>query len=438
MSRYQIALYIRLSKEDSREGGESNSITMQRMLLKKYASEHFPEGELREFCDDGYTGTNLERPGVQRLLEAVRALKINCILVKDFSRFAREYIELGSYLEQIFPFFGVRFISVNDHYDSKEFQGSLTDLDVNFKSLLYDLYSKDLSQKVRTALAVRKEKGQYVSANAPFGYEKAPGDRHGLVIAEDEAAVVREIFDLTMGGYTSTQIAKRLNEDHVKTPGEFKREKGQTGRKPKGKSFLWDGSMICHILRNEIYIGNVVQKKYEKDFVGGKNHVRPCEEWLVTCNHHEPVVDREVFYQVQQGRGKKRPRKDRKTHPLTGKTVCGCCHRNLRYRSGLNPYFTCPGRYVTGLKDCVGKVNVMFLEQYVLYRIQERKCAFDKTNSSYSDRDMVESMEREPVAELSKELVEKYLETMIVYGEEHIEIVWKEKPAGRREQLTVL
>lgn len=431
MSRYQIALYIRLSKEDSREERESNSIKVQRMLLKKYAREHFPEGELQEFCDDGYTGTNLERPGVQRLLEEVRNLKINCILVKDFSRFARDYIELGSYLEQIFPFLGVRFISVNDHYDSKEFQGSLTDLDVNFKSLLYDLSSKDLSQKVRAALAVRKEKGQYVSANAPFGYEKDPGDRHGLVIAEDEAAVVRKIFCLTMEGYTSTQIAKRLNEERVKTPVQFKIEKGQTGRKPKGTGFLWDGSMVCHILRNEVYIGHVVQKKYGKDFVGGKNHVRPREEWLVTCNHHEPVVDREVFYRVQQGRGKSRPRQEGKAHPLTGKAVCACCRRNLRYRSGLNPYFTCPGRYVTGCKDCVEKVNVMFLEQYVLYRMQEKmKYALDKTNGFYSERNMIESMEKEPAAELSEKLLEKYLETIMVYEEEHIEIVWREK-AGR-------
>lgn len=435
MSRYQIALYIRLSKEDSREGSESNSITMQRMLLRGYAGEHFPDGELWEFCDDGYTGTNLERPGVQQLLEAVRDLKINCILVKDFSRFARDYIELGSYLEQIFPFLGVRFISVNDHYDSKEFRGSMTDLDVNFKNLLYDFYSKDLSQKVRTALAVRKEKGQYVSANAPFGYGKDPGDRHGLVIAEDEAVVVRKIFDLTMEGYTSTQIAKRLNEERVKTPVEFKIEKGQTGRKPKGKSFLWDGSMICHILKNEIYIGNVVQKKYEKDSVGGKNHIRPQEEWLVTYNHHEPVIEKEVFCRVQQGRGERRPRQVRKTHPLTGKLVCGCCHRNLRYRGGLNPYFTCPGRYVTGYKECVVKVNVMFLEQYVLYRMQEkRKYAMDKTNGFYSERNIIEAMEKEPLAELSEEQVEKYLETIVVYGEEHIEIVWKEK-AGRQNGI---
>ena len=146
MERYQIAIYIRLSKEDDKYKEESNSITMQRILLQRYVAENFLDYDLLEFCDDGYTGTNFERPGMQEMLELVRDSKINCIVVKDFSRFARDYIELGSYLEQIFPFMGVRFISVNDNYDSKNYQGSIADIDVNFKNLLYDLYSKDLSQ----------------------------------------------------------------------------------------------------------------------------------------------------------------------------------------------------------------------------------------------------------------------------------------------------
>ncbi len=503
MKHYQVALYIRLSKEDDRDG-ESNSIMMQRMLLRKYAWEHFPDCKVQEFCDDGYTGTNFGRPGVQKLLEEVRDLKINCIIVKDFSRFARDYIELGSYLEQIFPFLGVRFISVNDHYDSKEFRGSIADLDVNFKNLLYDLYSRDLSQKVRSSLAVRKEQGQYVSANAPFGYEKDPNDRHGLVIAEDEAEVVRKIFALTVEGYTSTQIARLFNENHVKTPVEFKMEKGQTTRKPKGERFLWSSSVICQILRNEVYIGNVVQKKYEKDFVGGRNHLKPREEWIVTCNHHKPIIDREMFYMVQEGRGMKRPPQYRTTHPLTGKAVCGCCHKNLRCRSSLNPYFTCHSRYSTGLAGCVDKVNAMFLEQYVLYKMQEKmetdgeleklhknavvnlkkelaelretkkqlgiriekerqhsleayqEYASGRTDSFQSGGSGVRSMEKEladlngqieekeaacmelqsgrdsfgvgsPAAELSKELIEKYIDRIVVYDESHIEIVWKGK-----------
>ncbi len=385
MKKYQIAMYIRLSKEDDKFKEESNSIGMQRMLLKRYVAEKFSDYELSEFCDDGYTGTNFKRPGIQNLLEQVRDSKINCIVVKDFSRFARDYIELGSYLEQIFPFMGVRFISVNDHYDSKSYQGSIADIDVNFKNLLYDLYSKDLSQKVRSSLAVRKERGQYVSGNSPFGYEKDPSDRHALLIAEDEAEVIRQIFSLTLEGYTSTQITRLLNEKHVKTPIEFKIEKGRTTRKPKGDRFLWNNSTICQILRNEIYIGNIVQKKYEKDFVGGKNHIKPREEWMVGYQHHEPIIEKEVFYQVQENRGRKRNPQYRATHPLVGKIVCGCCKKNLSWRGGLNPYFSCRNRYTNTLEKCVDRVNATFLEQYILYKMQEKLEAEGETEKLHTE-----------------------------------------------------
>ncbi len=148
------------------------------------------------YIDDGYTGTNFDRPGIRQLLEAVKDARLNCIIVKDFSRFARDYIELGSYIEQIFPFMGIRFISVNDHYDSVRTMEQTDGLDINFRNLLYDLYSKDLSQKVRTSLSVRKAEEGYVSANAPFGYRKAPEDRHMLLIEPEEAEIVRYIFDI--------------------------------------------------------------------------------------------------------------------------------------------------------------------------------------------------------------------------------------------------
>lgn len=375
MKKYQIAIYIRLSKEDDKLKIESNSITMQRILLQKYVAENFVDYELSEFCDDGYTGTNFERPGMQAMLEKIRNGRINCVVVKDFSRFARDYIELGSYLEQIFPFLGVRFISINDNYDSKDYQGSIADIDVNFKNLLYDLYSKDLSEKVHSSLAIRKEKGQYISGNSPFGYDKDPKDRHALLIAEDEAEVVRRIFSLTVEGHTTTEITRMFNEAHVKTPIEFKIEKGQTSRIPKAGRFLWNTSTICAILRNEIYIGNIVQKKYYRNTVGGKNHIKPREEWMVTYNHHEPIIDKEVFDKVQEGRGKKVTPQYRLTHPLVGRLVCGCCKKNLAYRRGLNPYFTCGYRYANTMEQCVIKVNAMFMEQYVLYMMQDKLSA---------------------------------------------------------------
>lgn len=250
MKGYLIAIYLRLSKEDDKWKEESNSISMQRVLLKKYIEENFVDYEIIEFCDDGYTGTNFDRPDMQEMLERIRDGEIDCVIVKDFSRFARDYIELGSYLEQIFPFLGVRFISINDGYDSASAQGGIADMDVNFKNLLYDLYSRDLSGKVRSSISIRKEKGQYVSGNCPFGYEKDPKDRHALLVAEDEAEVVRRIFSLTLEGYTSVEIAKLFNETGVKTPVEFKIEKGKISRTPKGERFLWSNSTICQILRN--------------------------------------------------------------------------------------------------------------------------------------------------------------------------------------------
>lgn len=368
----RIAVYMRLSKTDETVREESNSISMQRILIRKYIAAHFTEYEVMEYQDDGFSGTNFNRPGVQCLLEDARNEWFDCVVVKDFSRFGRNYMEVGSYLEQIFPFLGIRFISINDHYDSGSSQGNTADLDVNFKNLLYDLYSKDLSQKVKTSLRARKESGQYVGANAPFGYEKSPDDRHMLVICEDEAAVVRKIFSLALQGMTSSQTAKKLNLEKVPTPVEFKIRKGTTFRKPKGDKFYWSSSTICSILRNPVYAGDMEYGKTEKDQVGGRNILKPRAEWKLIRNHHAPIIVREDFEEVQKSRGKSpKKRTAGNRHPLIGKVICGCCKRNLRIKEGLNPYFTCHNRYVTGLEECVRKVNVMFLEQAVLFRLEE-------------------------------------------------------------------
>ncbi len=416
MKKVRVAIYMRLSKEDEGRQEESNSITMQRVLLQKYVWKNFQNYELLEFCDDGYTGTNLERPGMQRMFGMAKAGGIDCIIVKDFSRFARDYIELGSFLEQIFPSLGVRFISVNDHYDSGGGRGNSVDLDIHFKNLLYDLYSKDLSEKVCSALAIRKENGQYISANSPFGYEKDPKDRHSLLIAEDEAEVVKRIFALTLEGYTSVEIARLFNETGVRTPVEFKIEKGNLKRVPKGEKFLWLNSTICQILKNEVYIGNIVQKKSVREYGGGKNRPIPREKWLVAYNHHEPIIDKETFEKVQEKRGKRRKPQHNPRHPLTGKLVCGCCKKNLQYRRGLNPYFFCGQRYSNAMKNCARRVNAMFMEQYVLFMMQGR----------------MESREQ-PIV-LGKEMLDDYIDKIVVYDEQDIEIVWKEKGRRREEK----
>lgn len=319
---------------------ESNSIINQRMLLRAYAGKHFERYEWREFSDDGFSGTNFRRPGITDMLEQIREGEIDCVIVKDFSRFSRDYIELGSYLDQIFPFLGVRFISLNDNYDSERHRGSTAELGTSFKGLMYDLYSKDLSLKVKSSLSTRKEQGQYAIGNTPFGYGKVQEDRHRLVIAEDEAAIVRRIFLLTLEGRTTVEIAKLFNREKVQTPIEFKIRKNQTSRVPLGDRFQWESSMICSILKNPVYAGDMVYGKYYRKEVGGKNHLRPRSEWKIYRDHHPAIISRDDFEKVQKTRkstgcGKK---KGAKQHPLQGKVICGGCGRamTLRRRS-LNP-----------------------------------------------------------------------------------------------------
>lgn len=412
----RIAVYMRLSKEDECEkGDESNSIQNQRTLLEQYIKVHFTDYELFEFQDDGYTGTNFKRPDVTRLLNQVKECRIDCIIVKDFSRFSRDYIEMGTYIEQVFPFMGVRFISVNDHYDSNNTKKSTGDLDIAFKHLLYDFYSKDLSVKVKTSLAAKKAQGLYVSANSPFGYEKDPENRHMLHIVEDEAAVVRRIFGLTKEGYTSSQIAKKFNEEKIKTPLQFKLEKGKSTRVPKGGTFLWESGVICEILRNVVYVGDIVYGKYEKTHVGGKNHLKPREEWKTYCGHHEPVIDRETFESIQKNRGKNIKRLDGKAHPLVGKLVCGCCNKNLTYRKSGN-YFYCQKRYTNGKKGCIIKQNAMFLEEMMLYLIRQELLKFANREQLAKEQEAV--MQKQKKEMLIR--INKKKQQLLMYKQEKI------------------
>lgn len=416
MSRqFRIAVYMRLSKAEEsnavngnavccnavycmEESDGSNSIRMQRQLLLAFVREHFAGCEPIEFSDDGYSGTNFQRPAVRRLLALVKEGGVDCIIVKDFSRFSRDYIELGTYLDRIFPFLGVRFISVNDGYDSDQDRGGTGELDTAFKSLLYDFYSRDLSVKVKSALKVKRESGQYVSGNCPFGYRKAPDNRHSLVVAEDEAKIVRQIFDMAELGMSSVQIAKTFNEQGMKTPIEYKIEKGEAARKPKGKGFVWSSAAICHILRNETYTGDMVYGKYTKNEVGGANHLRPEREWGSFCGHHEAIIDRERFEKIRNTRSAKRngeKTKDspqsglslcRKKHPLTGKIVCGCCGRNLFLHTGKHPYFRCPSLSVKPVEQCVKKADAEFLSEAVLRAIRQKAVAKENKEKLWKER----------------------------------------------------
>ena len=354
-----LAKYIRLSQEDENEG-ESNSIRNQRELLNAFveSSPDLSQYEVVEFCDDGYSGTNFDRPGVKALLDEVRAGNIQCIIVKDLSRFGRNYIDIGDYLEQIFPFLGVRFISVNDRFDSNDFDGTTGGLDVGFRNLIYSLYSKDLSQKVRSAKKTRMEKGEFIGSHAPYGYAKSSENRKKLVIDEKAAAVVRRIFAVADEGKNAVRIAAILNAENIPTPYGYKRLMG-CDRKYNvvGNTNHWHNTTILTIIRDERYTGKMVNGKNRSPFVGSKHGKRiPKSEWIVVPNTHEAIVSEELFASVQERfsaptRIRTEPTEIR---PLMGKVKCGVCRHVMR-RSNSTPataYYFCESHQYVANSDC--------------------------------------------------------------------------------------
>ena len=328
----RLALYLRLSLEDEGEKDESNSISNQRKLIYEYIhhDSELSGYEAVEFSDDGFSGANMNRPGMQKLLKEVKANNIRCIIVKDMSRFSRDYIEMGTYLNQIFPFMGIRFIAINDHYDSREHHGSTIEIDTAFQTLLYDLYSRDVSVKVKASIENKCAKGEYVFGQVPFGYEKSKEIKNAVIVNKKEAEIVRYIFSLAVQGKTSTQIARQLYEENVPTITQMRNpEKKYTD----GKVHSWSVTAIRKILNNRFYLGEMAYGKSVRKSVGSQNGIAvPKEDWKVIRNHHEALISEEIYEQVSSFRLDYSTKRNREKHPLTGKLYCGGCGYSMIYK----------------------------------------------------------------------------------------------------------
>lgn len=384
----RLAMYLRLSLEDKRTAGdgsfvqdESNSIGNQRKQILEYI-HHDPElskYEVVEFSDDGCSGTNMDRPGMQKLLKEVRANKVRCIIVKDMSRFSRDYIEMGTYLNRIFPFMGIRFIALNDRYDSREHRGSTIEIDTAFQTLLYDLYSKDVSVKVKASFENKCADGEYVFGQVPFGYEKSREVKNAVMINEKEAGIVRHIFSLAVQGKSSTQIAKQLYEENVPTITQIRKP----GREAQdGKLHTWSSQAIRNILNNRFYLGEMAYGKSVRKSVGSKDGMAvPREDWKVIPDHHEALISEEIFEQVSAFRPENSTKhKDsallnREKHPLTGKLYCGGCGYSLNYKPirGKNKYrrFECRKHALLQIPECCTYMNADLLEETVLLMLNK-------------------------------------------------------------------
>lgn len=361
-----VAKYLRISDEDAdmRSSGkeESSSIANQRDLLDSFIAEHteFAGADIVEFCDDGWSGKNFERPGVRAMLEQVRRGNIQCIVVKDMSRFGRDYLTVGKYISKIFPFMGVRFIAVNDGLDSAR-PGDVDSLGTSFKALLYDIYSRDLSRKVKNAKRFRAKRGDFVAPFAPYGYMKSPENHNRLVIDPPAAEIVRRIFSLAAKGYSAVSVARMMNDEAVLTPMLYKRAAGcsRTRWPSIHEDNFWTDRMVSKILRDEQYLGAVIYGKRIRDKVGSTHTVKvsPTDQVKVE-GAHEGIVTPEEFERAQKAMRKfKEHRRPAKPYPLAGKIYCGICGHVLTRSRGKEKQYFCETPRFMGKSGCL-EVNV--------------------------------------------------------------------------------
>lgn len=340
-----LAIYTRTSLEDFDKAhrliDQSYSIVSQRNLIAEYVHRHKDLSDMPqiEYIDDGFTGTNFDRPRFQEMLEAVRQGKVKCIIFKDFSRLGRSYLEVGDYLEKIFPTLDVRLISVTDGYDSKDYDGITGGLDIAFRNFIYDSYSKDLSTKVKTAMRMRMENGKFVN-HTPYGYMKSPKDKHQMIPDPETAPIVREIFLMVIAGKTTTEVAKELNRRGVLTPLQYKKHR----LKPscQDRELIWSHVMVINVLKNYKYTGAMVNNIRESRKLRDRNQRRTApEEWIITEGAHEAIVTKEEYEAAHANLRHPSKFVQHRGNPTDRVFFCGCCGRKLRKGLGANPTYCC-------------------------------------------------------------------------------------------------
>ena len=434
------ALYLRISLDDDNHD-ISDSVANQRDLLMAYVANHpvLSAGEVLTFADDGWSGTNFERPQVKALLDLVRRGGVQNILVKDLSRWGRNYPVVSEYLDQIFPFLGVRFISVNDDYDSENHKGQTAPMTVAFSSIVHDMYSKELSVKVKQAHVAKAKNGEYVCGTVPYGFTRSDTEKNRLVVDHEAAAVIQRIYDMACQGLNNVSIAAALNADGVDSPLEHRRRHGRSvlAMRPKAGRSFWGGSVISRMLCDERYTGMMVFSKTKRiskqaSADGRKVVIIPEADWIRVPNAHEAIISTEQFEKVQALKaGNTRYRRkntvgiDRKNKavkngdgsdshshssparlPLAGKVICGYCNRIMRLVSS-RPFFHCTSvKQNIGLGCYEGKVYKHDLEDILLTAVKaEAQKALDLRNRTHNEQQEPQrnSKERESVlSELKK------------------------------------
>ena len=381
---YMASAYVRLSKEDYDHGDsrklESNSISNQKQMIADYIANK-PEIQLISVrVDDGYTGTNYDRPAFQMMLEDIKAGRINCVIVKDLSRFGREYIDAGKYIDRLFPYYGVRLIAINDGVDTIT-RDTAADFGITIKNLVNDNYCRDISVKIRSSLRVKRNNGEFTGPFAPYGYMRSDTERNKLVIDEGAAAIVRDIFRWKLSGMNNEAIADKLNNSGILCPMEYKCNQGQNYANAF-KTFeqaKWTPMAIRRILTNEVYIGKLVQgvrttPNYKLKVV----QIREKKDWCVIADNHEPIISKRMFALVQRIMllDTRTSPYEKTLSPLAGLLICGDCGNPMTKKTTTSggkkyAYYVCSKNKAD--RSCSPhRIKVETLEETVLQVLQNQ------------------------------------------------------------------
>ncbi len=375
---FRVGVYCRLSKDDDLDG-ESASISNQRDMLVQYCEKMGWE-VVAIFQDDGYTGTNMDRPDFKRMLRAIERGIINLVITKDLSRLGRNYLETGRMIEEYFPRHGVRYIALGDNIDTMRDNNEIAP----FKNILNEMYSRDISKKVHASYYLKATKGDFTGCVAPFGYRKDPDNRNHLLIDEETAPIVRRIFNYAAEGRGPAYIRRKLEDEQIPCPTWWNRQRGIRDHytkweleDPECGRFIWDFSVIKEMLANPVYVGAIASQKQNYKFKLGWLGDKKASEWLVVEGQHEPIIDRTTFDIVQEKvKSRQRPRQTGDFSLFAGLIRCGECGKALtiRYTNAKNPQqiYACVTYNKFGKAHCTQhRVDYDALYQQVLHSIRE-------------------------------------------------------------------
>ena len=405
------ALYERLSRDDELQG-ESNSILNQKKYLEDYARKN-GFNNIQHFTDDGYSGTNFNRPAFQDMIEDAKKGKVDVLLVKDLSRLGRDYIGVGDYLEQIFPIMGVRVIAINSQYDSNNYIGKTMGLEMSISNLVNTLYSRDLSKKYKSCIQTKWKQGVSTGGRIPFGYKKAENKQWEIDV--EAAKIVRLIFELALKDYNTAMIANELNERGLPTPGKFRIQRNEEiawNRKVTDEEWLWDTRIVWMVLRNYAYTGALVQGKTSRIRVGGSETRRTKKhQQFITENHHKGIVTHEEFELAQlviTDQKQKGFARDA-GFSLKGKIRCGNCGLKMMYNYGTVPVVYCAHTAAAGKMSTCDKTRypASRIESIVLAALRKQLGIFQNMarileESEEKNKMNLPTMQRDMERELEK------------------------------------